>query len=204
MSSPNLVIVTGIHCAGKTTIANRLEDLGYQVAREIPQKLVVNNDFQFATEDNQSFQEKIFELERERDRRLVDNNESSVVISWHIASLAHSREKASDELVIEQETYLREFINEVDPSLHGIHLSINEETLIQRSQESKIFEKEGVERTDTIRESDEFIGYYDTIENNMFSIYDEFGIDYTVIDNDGSLHDTIRKVERIVRDYISR
>ena len=185
-------------------MADRLEDFGYLVAREIPQKLVVDNDFQFATEDNHSFQEKIFELECERDHRLVTNDASSVVISWHIASLAHSREKASDELITEQETYLREFMKEVEPSVHGVHLSINEETLKQRSKESKVFEKEDVERTDTIDnfEHDEFINYYNTIDDNMRSIYDDFGIDYTVVDNNGNLRDTTRKVEEIVREHI--
>lgn len=204
MSDLNLLVITGIHCAGKTTMADRLEDRGYTVAREIPQKLVVDTEFQFSTGDNQSFQEKIFELERERDRRLIQNEKSSVVISWHIASLAHSREKASDELITAQETYLRDVITEISPSIRGVHLSISEETLIRRSKEAKMFEKEGVERTDTISnfERDEFLEYYSTIENNMRSIYDEFGIDYTVVDNNGSLRDTTHNVESIVREQI--
>lgn len=181
------LVLTGVHSAGKTSVAEYLHDQGLRVEFEIPQKFVEAGRYEFTTDTSTSFQEAVFEEERDRDRGLLREGANAVIVSWHVAEIAHSLEKAPSDLVDRQKSYVDELLDEGQVDVRGVHLSVSNEEMRRRSPTD-----EGT-----------LYGYYDSIRENIFDLYEEFGIEYRVVENpQGELQRTCERVESYAREYL--
>ena len=184
------LVVTGVHSAGKTSVGAHLRDQGIRCEREMAQIFVEDGRYEFTTEDSTDFQEALFQEERARDQHLLAEGVDAVVISWHVAEIAHSMEKASPDLVERQTAYVDELLASDRVDLHGVHLATSNEEMLARSRSI-----DGDEAR--------VCAYYDDVRENIFDRSDHFGVDPLVVDNEqGELQRTCERVTAHARDLL--
>ncbi|MCJ7428780.1 MAG: hypothetical protein MUP66_00140 [Candidatus Nanohaloarchaeota archaeon QJJ-5] len=175
--------LNGVHTAGKSTFGEMIDertDLEYH--SEIAQMLIDEHDEDWGEEGDHAFQEKIHQYETHRDREIFQHDDDVAIETWHTGNLAHSIENAGDDLVEAQREYLEQVTEQDDTEVYALFFDIPLETIWDRSPH---FE-EG---------NEEIIAFYDQVRQNHFDLYDEFDIDYEVIDSTGTPPQTYEQAQ---------
>lgn len=170
----DLIVLTGIHTAGKSTVGEHLDEQGYRYDPEIAQQLI-DAGRDGSVDGDDEFQQLVYAEEASRDR---SREESAVVESWHIGNLAHAYQTADEATCRQQEEYLTAAIAGDAVDVYGLHLSIEPETIW--------------ERTDHFEEPDpEVEAFYAAIDDDIRSLYEDHGIPYAVIDAEDEPADSV-------------
>lgn len=185
ITTTKFLAINGVHTAGKSTMGEMLrEKEGFNYRPEIAQRLIDEGEENWADEGDHAFQVAIHDFETDRDRRFLRNGINHVVIeTWHFGNMAHSIETARESLVKEQKEYYCVLTDRIADA-YAIFLDMPLEKIWVRSPR---FE----------RGNDDIIEFYESIRENHFRIYEEQDVDYTIVENDGSL----RKAYEEVREF---
>lgn len=165
-----LLVLNGVHAAGKTTIGEYLQSEGFRYEQEVAKRLIESDGYGWGSEGDESFQRAVFEREIKRDERLLATNDNYVVETWHVGNIAHAEEVASQRLVERERNYLRRALEETLQDVYGLFVRIDCEDVPVRSD-------------DLEPPASSVVSFYRRIEECILSLYDEYGIEYTVVDN---------------------
>lgn len=172
------LVLNGPHAAGKTSLREQLDALGYHTAPEIAQVLIDERGYAWGDEGTSTFQRVIFERERKRDRQLLSSGVDSVIETWHVGNIAHSEEVATQSLTQRQRRYLERILANEDLKVKALFLQVPIAEIPERSSH--------VDAADT-----DTLDFYREISANILEVYDAFGIDYDVIENPWGSFDTV-------------
>lgn len=185
-----VLAITGPHASGKSTIIRHLETNGFETRPEIASVLIERHGYDWGRHGDAKFQEKIFNLEVERDKRLLAAEASVAIETWHFGNIAHCIEIGSSDLVERQKTYLSKLRERDDVEMAALHLSISFEEMVSRSPH-------------VTAEDDETREFYRRIESNILALYHEYDIEHIVVKNapgdlEGTLKTALGFAERVV------
>ncbi len=187
----DILALNGVHAAGKSTMGERLEKEGFNYLSETAQKLIEEGE-DWGKDGDHEFQQTIHETETGKDKEILESDKTHAVIeTWHFGNIAHSMEIARSELVEEQKEYLERLKKNLDVEMYAIFLDMPTEKIWERSPH---FE-EGDE---------EVIDFYDNVRDNHFEIYDEFDIQYLVVENGGDLDEAYEDVREYANKVIDK
>lgn len=171
----DLIVLTGIHTAGKSTVGQHLAEQGHEYEPEIAQRLI-DDGHDGSVDGDTGFQELVFEHEAARDRT---RETEAVVETWHIGNLAHAYQNADQDLQQRQEEYLEAVADSDAIDVHGLHLYVEPDRIW--------------DRTDHFDEPDPAVEeFYAGIEDDIRSLYEDHEIPYTVIDTTEHDPDAVR------------
>lgn len=85
----NLIVLVGIHSAGKSTIRKRLEELGYTTEEECAEILRVSQSCEAGAGAKIDFEYLVRRAEMERDKARKWKTDVIFVESWHFLTLAY-------------------------------------------------------------------------------------------------------------------
>lgn len=165
-----LLILNGVHAAGKTTIGGYLQSEGFRYEQEVARRLIESDSYDWGNEGDESFQHAIFEREIKRDERLLATNDNYVVETWHVGNIAHAEEVASRWLVDRERNYLRRALEEALQDVYCLFIRIDCEDVPVRSD-------------DLEPPASSVVSFYRRIEECILSLYDEYGFEYKVVNN---------------------
>jgi len=161
----NLLVLTGIHTAGKSTVGAALDAAGYRYDPEIADQLI-QEGHDGSVDGDDAFQELVFEEEARRDRQ---REGSAVVETWHIGNLAHAYQQAGEDLQERQEEYLSAAAETDGLDVYGLHLGVPTDEIW--------------ERTDHFEDEDPAVEeFYARIDTDIRELYEDHGIPYATID----------------------
>lgn len=131
-----IVILTGVHGAGKTTLGKSIETMGkfafYEELGRNLQTIVSCN----VTNRCYLFEREVMRLETQRDSLLVREPLIPVVESWHIANIAFAKARGNFEIA-------QSYLNLLDQSLEMLEplvviLKIDDTTFAERMSELNV------------------------------------------------------------------
>jgi adenylate kinase family enzyme len=188
-SSRRLVVIVGVHGAGKTTSAGILSELGYlphielgwvcrqDVLRDDPGAVTLHGD------DLEWFDERILMLELERDRFVERaTGISHCVETWHIGNLAYAQLR-SPRLRPAFEAALERQAATMQPFV--VALRISPETFLSR------YALTGLDPRDVL-------GHYSRFEEIALRWIDKLDLPHVHVSNDGSLDELAAALTEIV------
>ena len=179
--------LNGVHTAGKSSVGTKLgEETEIPYHSEIAQMLIDEHDEDWGEEGDHAFQETIHQYETHRDRDLLEQDHDVAIETWHTGNLAHSIENAGDALVEDQKEYLEQVTEHEDTEVYALFFDIPLETIWDRSPHFEDGNKQIIE-------------FYDQVRENHFALYEEFDIEYEVIDSTASVQKTYEQA----LDYIA-
>jgi dephospho-CoA kinase len=177
-----LVVIVGVHGAGKTTSATFLSELGYlphlelgwvcrqELLRDDPGAITLRG------EDLEWFDEKILALELQRDRFVAEaSGLAHCIETWHVGNLAYAQLR-SPRLVPRFEEALEAQARAMRPFV--VLLTITRETFLSRYALSGF-------------DADDVLGHYSRFEEIATSTIERLALPHVRIENDGSL-ETLR------------
>lgn len=85
----NLIVLVGIHSAGKSTVRKKLEELGYTTEEECAEILRVTQNCQAGANAKINFEHLVRQAETERDKIRDWKTDIIFVESWHFLTLAY-------------------------------------------------------------------------------------------------------------------
>lgn len=185
-----VLVITGPHAAGKSTILQHLDTNGFETRQEVASLLIEQHGYEWGRHGDAAFQEEIFRAEVERDKRLLATEASVVIETWHFGNIAHCMEVASSDLVKRQNAYLSALRNRDDIEIAALHVSIPFEDMVDRSPYVSA-------------EDQETKNFYRRIECHILMLYEEYGIEYRTLDNtEGNLESTLEAAFRFAESVI--
>lgn len=188
-TTPTIIALNGVHTAGKSTLGEMLEeDLGVNYHSEVAQKLIDEEGADWGDEGDYEFQKAIHEGETDRDIQEVMKHDHAVIETWHFGNVAHSMETAPD-LVEEQQEYLEVLTEHTDAEVYAVFLDMPLQDIWDRSPHFD-------------HGDEEIIRFYDNVRENHFDLYEEHGIEYMVVENDGSLDEAYEEVQRFTQEVL--
>lgn len=189
----SILALNGVHTAGKSSLGEMLEEReGFNYFPEVAQKLIDEEGADWGDEGDHLFQAAIHEEETSRDRELLqDEIDHAVVETWHFGNIAHSMETARENLVNEQNEYLRVINNETDTDIYAVFFNMSLERIWDRSPHFD----EGDE---------EIIEFYDDVRDNHFQIYSDHSVNYVVIENEEGIEEAYRQVRDFAYEVLEQ
>lgn len=183
--------VNGPHAAGKSTVLNHFSGEGIRTEPEIASLLIDRYGYKWGRQGDEVFQKRIFELETRRDQTLIEDETDVSVETWHFGNLAHCMEIGTQSLVKKQHEYLESLHKRDDIETAALYLSIPFHEIPCRS--------DYIEPGDT-----KTIEFYEKIEENIFRIYEQYGVEHKIINNrDGELGTTIESALEFATNVLS-
>lgn len=179
-----VICLNGIHTSGKTSVGEALKRMGYCFYDEIATKLIREGhapNLGSGLLPGDAFQRKVMELEIRRDAELKGKN--AVVETYHPGNIAHCRLLARDETTQKYSAYFKKMLDSFD--VQAVYLRIPTELVVDRSKIFKSF---------TANVS----SFFSRLENEMFEVYRQYGIKYTVVTNDCPIQDTMLRVKEVI------
>lgn len=182
---PTVISLLGIHASGKTTIGEKLTELGIPYYLEIGNELIKQVDFN-SPEKVAWFDREIMHREVARDDEIF-SHESGVgaVETWHIGNIAYAQIR-TPEVAAEYKELFKEQTEKCNPVF--VFLDIDEETFRKRANLDVPL---GVEE-------DVFVFYRD-IRDNILSIFEELDIQYHRVDATQPTDKVFEDVREILR-----
>lgn len=185
-----VLVITGPHAAGKSTILRYLAKNGFETRQEVASLLIEQHGYDWGRHSDAAFQEEIFKTEIERDKRLLEAGASVAIETWHFGNIAHCIEVASSDLVERQRTYLSALRERDDVEMAALHVSIPFEAMVNRSPHVAAGDDETKE-------------FYRRIECHILALYEEYDMEHRVVDNtdknlEATLEIALRFAERVI------
>ncbi len=182
-----IVVLNGVHGAGKTTLATLLEQRNnrYQRFPEIGAMLRQEVGMNALSSD-ECFDTEVIRRETARDYILLTTQKVPLIETWHIGNLAYVSTR-SPQLLASYEERFPEFLSLFDPI--AVFITIPWDIFAQRTTE-KI-------RPEQIQELQQF---YEHIQCIIEASYDRFHIPFFRIENgSGNLEANVKSIE----DFLS-
>ncbi|MCJ7478609.1 MAG: hypothetical protein MUP63_00330 [Candidatus Nanohaloarchaeota archaeon QJJ-7] len=184
------LILNGVHTAGKTSVGRYLEECGFTYQSEMATQLIESEGYDAGKDADHEFQKEIYKRERERDRDLLESEMNSIIETWHIGNIAHSREVSEDGLVEEHQDYLGRLQEREDLQIAAIYINISVTEIMNRTDFFSQDEKEEVE------------DFFDSIHQNIMELYETYDIPHVKVDNPpGRLPETKETAEDIAESF---
>ncbi len=184
---PTIVCLLGIHASGKTTVGQKLRLRGLPYYPEIGNELIQTVNFS-SPEAVEQFDREIMKRELARDDSFLSEGVGAVVVeTWHIGNIAYAQIRTPS-VASEYKALLKEQLLQCDPLF--FFLDISEETFRERANELIPL---GIE-------ADRFI-FYQTIKNNILSLFKEYDIGYYSIDANQDMEKVMQNIGQILSNH---
>lgn len=162
-----VLVLAGVHGAGKTTIGSAL-GLKHQIAfyGEIGWQLRRRVDFA-VTEASEAFDREVMRLELDRDRVIQQCQSIPVVETWHLGNIAFCLSRGSCKVA---DSYMHAFemaLNRFDP--YVCLITIDDDTFLQRVSERQVAPQEA-------------LGFYRTVEDNILEVAHKLELSFMTLD----------------------
>lgn len=181
MDKKKLIVLLGIHCAGKSTILNKLQSKGYMIYPEIANEIINETHCKAGPYADEIFENNVWERELSRDEIILNNPNNQIIIeTWHLGNLANTTTRFP-KLAIEKETIVYDRLQVFN--VFPIFLQIPP-VIIKR-------------RTKAFKQLDEdIIDFYKILNSNIILILEKFVNNYSIINANRPIHQVYREVEK--------
>ncbi|GIW63329.1 MAG: hypothetical protein KatS3mg091_131 [Patescibacteria group bacterium] len=187
-----IIVFNSIHGAGKTTLAKNLAlqdpetyifypEVGGELRKEVNYNCL---------ESGEDFDREVMRRELARDEFLLAEERIPLIETWHIGNIRYLAAR-SPELIAQYKDALRRQLVFFDPV--AVFVQISWQTFKQRISER--IQPSQVE---------ELIQFYKLISTKIFNIYQELGIPYILINNEGKLDKVLLVLRREIQSRIQR
>lgn len=131
----DIIVLTGIHGSGKSTLGRKFEKEGYLFFPEIGTGLREKWDCN-VSQRQESFDQIVMEMELERDKELEITAGFPVVESWHIGNIAFAQARGSS---VVADMYIRKLFIQLERFYpYIIRLDIDKDLFFKRVNEKMI------------------------------------------------------------------
>ena len=183
-----LLPIVGIHSAGKTTLRNELEKLGYTTEQECAENLRIEKNLVAGASATSSFEELVEQEEKKRDINRKWNTNIIFVESWHILTLAYLLTRGVKES--EFEDYFKYVKNmEKVYSIHCIFLKSDPYKILERSR--KLHSEEDIE---------EYYEFYERLGENIKYVLEKLDLDYREFNTMKAIEVTVEEVKEYLKE----
>lgn len=162
----NLIVLVGIHSAGKSTIRKRLENLGYTTEEECAEILRINQNCEAGANAKIDFEYLVRQAETARDKSRIWKTDVIFVESWHFLTLAYmlTRGMKLDDLKEYMEYVKQQMCNY---NVHCLFLKSDPTKILDRSR--KLHSEEDVEQ---------YFEFYKLLEKNIQKILESVSVPF--------------------------
>jgi len=184
-----IVVFNGVHGAGKSTLAAALasqdERLVFypEVGRKVREEVTYN-----ALESGEAFDREVMKREMARDLLLMRSAHVPLVETWHMGNIGYVYAR-TPHLVDEFTEKLRQQLTYFEPVCIFIHIDwdVFRQRITEKIQPHQV---------------EELIAFYQVIRNATFKLYDELGLPYHIIENQGSMAEGMVKVKECLAEHL--
>jgi len=181
-----IVVFNGVHGAGKSTLSQRLTEqdnrflLFPEIGRKVREEVTYN-----ALESGEAFDREVMRREIERDSLLAQSSKIPVIETWHMGNIGYI-EARTPQLTQLYTDLLKKQLEVFDPCCIFIHIDWD----MFRQRVTEKIKPEQI---------DELIAFYRIIRDTTFKLYDQLGLRYQIIENQGSVQESMA----ILQDYLA-
>lgn len=180
-----IVVLNGIHGSGKSTLGEIMLNCGYlyfpEIGREVRRKVQYT-----VFEQIEDFDKEVMRQELNRDSIILGSNGRIAIETWHPGNIAYAMIR---NLQVAKE-YKHQFANSLkffEPTF--ITLDISRQTFIDRASENT-----------GDKNMEDLWQFYQEIRRNTFQIYQEFDLNYHVIDANKELDEVAREANIALKE----
>lgn len=165
-----IIVVNGIHGAGKSSLAEDLvqHDRRFvffpEIGRQVRSEVTYN-----ALESGEPFDRVVMTRELARDEILLKETAIPIVETWHIGNIAYLHAR-TPRLIDEYKEHLQKKLEMFDPFCFFITIDWN------------VFRLRATEQIRS-EEMESLIAFYKIIRDSTLSLYEDFGLSYRRFDN---------------------
>lgn len=178
----NLIVLVGIHSAGKSTIRHKLEELGYSTEEECAEILRVTQNCQAGANAKINFEHLVRKAETERDHNRIWKSDVVFVESWHFLTLAYMLTRGMQ--LCELEEYIKYVKQEMKRyNVYCFFLKSDPYKILERSR--KLHSEEDI---------DQYYDFYIALEKNIQKILESQEIPFTEFNTMKPIEITINEI----------
>jgi thymidylate kinase len=163
-----VIVLNGVHTAGKSTVGTRLAAHGLPYYPEIADWLIETWGFSGSLTGTERFQREVHAAECVRDR-VVLAERTCVVETWHPGNLAHTMAMGASRLATTQRSHLQQLADRGDVRIVGLFLDIPVDRIPERSDRFDQDDREALQ-------------FYREVSHYTRRVYDRVGMEYIEID----------------------
>lgn len=181
-----VIVLNGIHGAGKSTLGERLQKQGgiylSEIGRELRRRVSYN-----VFEQVEDFDRHVMNEELKRDEMLLETKGISVIETWHPGNIAYA--------MIRNPKFAEEYIQEFSARLQYfkptmVMLDINRQTFNSRTSEN-IGNKN----------SEDLWYFYKKIKANTLKIYGDFSLNHIFVDGNKNIEEVGREMNSLLQKH---
>lgn len=187
----DIIVMNGIHSAGKSTLAQNLcerrkefayfQEIGGQLRTEVSYNALQSGD---------AFDREVMRRELMRDKSLLLSWQTPVVETWHIGNISYA-ETRSPAVANEYRRELEKSLEVFNPTV--ILVEIGWDTFASRASENI-----------GPREMPILVDFYRNIWERSLDLYKEYGIPHHTVRNEGTIETGIAHIEGILPSAIMK
>lgn len=180
-----IVIFNGVHGAGKSTLVKALAQQNNQfvaypeIGRQIREEVTYN-----ALESGEAFDREVMRRELAQDQVLVTVPHTPLVETWHIGNLGYMQAR-TPYLMGEYTELLKKQLTIVDPICIFVHIDWD------------VFRKRATEKIKP-DQMEALVRFFSVIRDTTLELYNQLGLPYFTVENQGDLQATIQLVSKYV------
>lgn len=178
----NLIVLVGIHSAGKSTIRKRLEDLGYTTEEECAEILRVNQNCKAGATAKIDFEYLVRQAETERDKARIWKTDVIFVESWHFLTLAYMLTRGM------HLADLKDYMEYVKQQMNRYHVYC----LFLKSDPTKILDRS--RKLHSEEDVEQYFEFYKLLEENIQKILESLKVPFREFNTMKQFEVTINEV----------
>ncbi len=182
-----LVVLVGIHSAGKSTIRKELENLGYTTEEECAELLRVTQNCKAGASATIDFEYLVRLSEIERDKLRVWNTDIIFVESWHFLTLAYMLTRG---VVLDD---LKDYLEYVKKQM----ANYNVYCLFLKSDPTKILERS--RKLHSENDVEQYFDFYRMLEINIKKVLQTLNVTFTEINTMKPFDITMNEVLNFIK-----
>jgi thymidylate kinase len=180
-----VIVLNGIHGAGKSTLGERLQKQGSIYLPEIGRELRRRVSYT-VFEQMEDFDRNVMNEELKRDVMLLETKGIPVIETWHPGNIAYAmirNPKLAEEYMQEFNATLQYF----KPTM--VMLGINRQTFNSRTSENT-----------GNKNSEDLWYFYKKIRTNTLQIYNDFNLNHILVDGNKNIEEVGREMNSLLRE----